>query len=151
MLKSLFVVLCEDSSVDVLDGQLSTFKIIDKVEIPIQDIDGDTEAFKSQLKEGVLIPLKLHCVTGWWLDKGTKLSGEVQILKTITNQSKEEIGQITSSMSIDDISDNRFNLREVINGLPLKGLGNYVFKIELKQNSKVLGAAEYPFKVKLES
>jgi hypothetical protein len=48
-----------------------------------------------------------------------------------------------------DLPENqvRFNIRENIQGLPVKGFGDYIFQLIIKENDRVAGRVKYPFRV----
>ena len=144
MLKHLYSFLCTGTSLDSQDGTLSAFNIIDNFNIP--NIPNQEMPIEEQLKSGVLVPMAVHCVTGW----SGQVSGDIEFIKTIYNNDNEKIAEISTPLSVNS-EQNRFNIREVLNGIPLKGVGNYRFIMQIKQDNKTIAKSEYPFIVKLQN
>jgi hypothetical protein len=138
MLKNLFTFLCDSSSVDGADGKLSAYKLFDEFNVPATQ-EGGT-------KEVVVLLIKFDLISGWIIDDPSSRPIKLTVIKKIFNAENEKIAESISPM---DLPENqvRFNIRENIQGLPVKGFGDYIFELIIKENDRVAGRVKYPFRV----
>ncbi len=138
MYKGLFTFLCESSSVDGNDGKLSAYKLFEEVNI--------SGANQDVVSNGALINFKFDLLSGWLIEDPSSRAITVSVTKHIINPDGEEIAKGITSAELPP-NQTRFNIRENITELPVKGFGDYLMKVILTVDGQIVGEASYPFRV----
>lgn len=138
MLKNLFTFLCESSSVDGTDGKLSAYKLFEEFNIP----EGQDE----QVNKGAILEFKFDLVSGWVMDDPSSRTINLTTTKRIINHAGEKLAESANNLELPP-NQTRFNIRENITGLPIKGFGDYIFELTISEKGKTIGKVEYPFRV----
>lgn len=143
--KNQYVILCRETSLDASDNMLSLVKIVDRFRIaPQYDEDVSNSG-----KEAVVVPISFSIVTSWYYDDAKTSNDDtldVQVTKIILNGAGDEVVRFSSPLTLAP-RQARFNTREQVNGLPLKGYGSYRLKVQLRKGEVLLGENTIPFDV----
>ncbi len=113
-MQHLWSILCNGSSVDNESNRLSLFNIVEEIGI---------ESISDELN---IIPIELHIVSIWRLLSDEKpYRGEEKVILT----SPEGETLLEASVVIDLTNFKRFRSRLFLFGFPLRGSGEYQFRI----------------------
>jgi hypothetical protein len=138
MFKHLFTFLCDSSSVDDTDGKLSAYKLFESFTV--------AESESDKVNEGTILQFSFDLISGWLTDDEKKKPTKINVQKSIYNEKNELIAKISAPLEL-PAKQNRFNIRENIMGVPVKGFGSYTLELELTEGNKVVGKVAYPFGV----
>ncbi len=143
MIKHIWSVLCQKSSVDQQSNNVSLFDVFEALEVDISPasnvkVPDDNPEFN--------IPVQYQVVTLWTRTDTKNAEGQIQI--TLVNPYGKEKILVNSELKFP--SDKR-RMRSInqIQGLPVNKSGDYHFIVELKQEEKFQKVADLPLEVKL--
>ena len=140
MVKHIWSVLCQSSTIDQDDNSLSLSNVLDTINIKLKD--------KRRKLVKFAIPLNFEVVS--LLSKSDLKSEEkVQIKVAILNAAMDKLGDFRASVVI-PADKKRMRSRIKMSGLPIKGEGDYVVLVGMKteKDKEFRNIAELPFEVK---
>lgn len=142
MIKHIWSVLCQKSSVDQQSNNVSLFDVFEALEVGIKPATN----IKTSDNPEFNIPIQYQIVSLWTINDAKNNEGEVRI--TLINPDGKE--KILVSSDLRFLADKR-RLRSInqIQGLPVNKSGDYHFIVELKQEEKFQKVADLPLEVKL--
>jgi len=138
MFKNLFTFLCESSSVDGSDGKLSAYKFFEDFNVPRE--------FEDQVHKGAMLQFQFDLISGWLISDPSSRPIKLNTVKRVLNPDGEKIGEIVAPLEL-AANQIRFNIRDNISALPIKGYGDYVMELTLSEEGKTVGRVRYPFRV----
>lgn len=142
MIKHIWSVLCQKSSVDQTSNNVSLFDVFEALEVGINP----TSNMKVSDNPEFNIPIQYQIVSLWTITDDKNNEGEVRII-LIGPDGKEKI-LIDSELKF-PTGKRRMRSINQIQGLPLNKSGDYHFIVELKQEEKFQKVADLPLEVKL--
>lgn len=140
MVKHIWSVLCENSTIDQDNGSLSLSNVLDTINIKLKD--------EGQKLVKFAIPLNFEVVS--LLSKSDlKNEEKVQIKVTILNTEMDKLGDFSASVVI-PADKKRMRSRIKMSGLPIKGEGDCIVLVDMKtgKDKEFKNVAELPFEVK---
>ena len=139
MVKHVWSVLCQNSTIDQDDNSLSIHNVLDTINIK-------PEAEKQTTK--FVIPLNFEVVS---LLSNTEVKGEtkIEIKIVILNPEMDKLGDFVAPIVI-PAGKKRMRSRVKMSGLPIKGGGDYIVLVSLKtkEDKNFQDVASLPFEVK---
>ncbi|MDO8498570.1 MAG: hypothetical protein Q7S44_02185 [bacterium] len=142
MIKHIWSVLCQKSSVDQQSNNVSLFDVFEALEV---GINPDTNIKASDNSE-FIIPIQYQVVSLWTITDTGNNEGEVRI--TLINPDGKEKILVNSDLKF-PADKRRMRSINQIQGLPVNKNGDYHFIVELKQEEKFQKVADLPLEVKL--
>ena len=142
MIKHIWSVLCQKSSVDQQSNNVSLFDIFEALEVNINPVPNVERPENLEFN----LSVQYQVVTLWSKIDAKNAEGQVRI--TLINPDNKEKILVESELKFP--SDKR-RMRSInqIQGLPVNKSGDYYFIVELKQKEKFEKVAELPLEVKL--
>lgn len=140
MVKHIWSVLCQSSTIDQDDSSLSISNVLDTINIRLKDEEQKSVKFA--------IPLNFEVVS--LLSKSDlKNKEKVQIKVAILNTEMDKLGDFSASVVI-PADKKRMRSRIKMSGMPIKGQGDYIFLVSMKtkKDKEFRNIAELPFEVK---
>lgn len=139
MIKHIWSILCEDSSVDQETNKLSIRNVLESIEIKVQGI----------LPEKSAIPIPFEIVSFFTRANSAK-EEEIQLEIKLVNSEMDSLGKDLTATIKFPAKSNRLRSRLKIQGLPIKGEGKYAFIISfMTSNEKEFKTvAELPLEIK---
>ncbi len=142
MIKHIWSVLCQKSSVDQQSNNVSLFDVFEALEA---GINSDAN-IKAPDNPEFNIPIQYQIVSLWTITDAKKNEGEIRITLIYPN-GKEKI-LVQNDLKFPP-GKRRIRSINQIQGLPVNKNGDYHFIIELKQEEKFQKVADLPLEVKL--
>ncbi|MFA5933428.1 MAG: hypothetical protein WCV81_04095 [Microgenomates group bacterium] len=144
MIKHIWSVLCQKSSVDQLSNNISLFDVFEALEVDIKSASN----VKPTTDSSYNVPVQYQVVT--LLSKDTADSKDTQYSIRITLVNPEEKEKILVDQNLTFLA-NKKRMRSInqIQGLPVNKSGDYHFIVELKHEEKFQKVADLPLEVKL--
>ncbi|HEU4966475.1 MAG TPA: hypothetical protein VFT53_03260 [Candidatus Saccharimonadales bacterium] len=138
MFKNLFTFFCESSSVDGSDGKLSAYKFFEDFSVPVE--------FEDKVHKGAMLQFRFDLVSSWLISDPSSRPIKLSTVKKVINPDGEKIGEIVAPLEL-AANQIRFNIRDNISALPIKGYGDYTMELTLSEEGKTVGRVRYPFRV----
>lgn len=140
MVKHIWSVLCQNSTIDQDNNSLSINSVLDTINIRLKD--------EKQKAVKFVIPLNFEVVS--LLSKsGSQNEEKIQMKIIILNSDMDQLGDFIAPVMIPS-NKRRMRSRIKMSGLPIKGEGNYVVLVNMKteKDKEFKNVAELPFEVK---
>ncbi|MFH1946946.1 MAG: hypothetical protein ABIJ23_02190 [Candidatus Magasanikbacteria bacterium] len=133
-IKSIWAVLCQESSIDNNTNNISLFKILEEIKfgLKIEELDKLKNNPKFDPTKPIVLPFSSQLVILWKnLSSITNLEFPVKI--TLKDPNGTEIQEIPNNFAF---QEGKERMRTVIsiNGIPLTKSGEYTYSIMTKQN-----------------
>lgn len=142
MIKHIWSVLCQKSSIDQQSNNVSLFDVFEALEVGINPVVNIKTADNPEFN----IPVQYQVVTLWTITDAKNNEGEVHIT-LIYPDGKEKI-LVNSDLKF-PAGKRRMRSINQIQGLPVNKSGDYHFIVELEQEGKFQKVADLPLEVKL--
>lgn len=142
MIKHIWSVLCQKSSVDQQSNNVSLFDVFEALEVGINP----TTNIKPSDNPEFNIPIQYQVVSLWSITDAKNNEGEIQV--TLINPDGKEKILVNSDLKF-PAGKRRMRSINQIQGLPVNKSGDYHFIVELKQEEKFQKVADLPLEVKL--
>lgn len=142
MIKHIWSVLCQRSSVDQQSNNVSLFDVFEALEVGINPVSNIKTVDNPEFN----IPVQYQVVTLWTITDAKNNEGEVRI--TLINPDGKEKILVNSDLKFPP-GKRRMRSINQIQGLPVNKSGDCHFIIELKQEGKFQKVADLPLEVKL--
>lgn len=142
MIKHIWSVLCQKSSVDQLSNNISLFDVFEALEVDINPVPN----IKSPTDSEYNIPVQYQVVSLWTKTDTKDTKGQVQI--TLVNPDGKEKILVNSELNFPPDKKRMRSINQ-IQGLPVSKSGDYHFIVSLKQEEKFQKVADLPLEVKL--
>ena len=139
MIKHIWSILCEDSSVDQETNKLSIRNVLESIQIKVQGI----------LPEKSAIPIPFEIVS-FFTRADSNTEEEIQLKTKLVNAEMDQLGKDFAANIKFPAKSNRLRARSRIQGLPIKGEGKYAFIISFKisKEKEFKTVAELPLEIK---
>lgn len=144
MIKHIWSVLCQKSSVDQQSNNVSLFDVFEALEVDINPAPN----IKSPSNSEYNIPVQYQVVTLLSKIKTDPKDTQYNIRITLVNPDEKE--KILVDQNLTFVA-NKKRMRSInqIQGLPVNKSGDYHFIVELKEDGKFEKVADLPLEVKL--
>ena len=142
MIKHIWSVLCEKSSVDQLSNNISLFDVFEALVVDINPVPN----VKSPAGSEYNIPVQYQIVTLWTKTDSEDVKSQVRI--TLVNPDGKEKILVNSELNFPP-GKRRMRSINQIQGLPVGKSGDYRFIVSLNQGEKIQKVADIPLEVKL--
>lgn len=142
MIKHIWSVLCQKSSVDQQSNNVSLFDIFEALEVGVNPTVGTKASDDPKFN----IPIQYQIVTLWTVAGTKNDSGEIRI--TLINPDGKEKILVNTDLRFPP-EKKRMRTINQIQGLPADKSGDYHFIVELKQEEKFQKVADLPLEVKI--
>lgn len=142
MIKHIWSVLCQKSSVDQQSNNVSLFDVFEALEVGINPAANIKTSNNPELN----IPIQYQIVSLWTIADAKNNGGEVRI--TLISPDGEEKILVNSELKF-PTGKRRMRSINQIQGLPVNKSGDYHFVVELKQEKEFQKVADLPLEVKL--
>jgi hypothetical protein len=123
MIEHVWTVLCRDSVIDRDSNNLSLFNVLEQITVH-SEMEGD---------EAAVAPIEMEAVSLWSRSDDDVPAKGVQRL-TLLSPSGETLA--SGEQEIDLSKHRRFRNRVRFGGLPVKGAGRYIFRVEQKNEGE---------------
>ena len=145
-IKHIWSILCKESSINQDDNLISMSGSLEEINVTFTKNKED-----SKFPEKLNIPMNYEIVSFWLKGKKEELV-RAQIEYSLISPDGKELCNKTQDMEI-PINIRRFRSRMKISGLPVTIIGDYTFKVKLKErNEKSFKLyADLPLEVKIQS
>lgn len=139
MIKHIWSILCEDSSVDQETNKLSIRNVLEAIEIRVQ----------GTLPEKMAIPIPFEIVS-FFTRANSNTEEEIQLKVRLVNSEMDQLGPDLPVIIKFPVKSNRLRSRFKIQGLPIKGEGKYAFIISFKtsKEKEFKTVVELPLEIK---
>lgn len=139
MIKHIWSLLCEDSSVDQETNKLSLRNVLESIEIKVQ----------GNLPEKMVIPISFEIVS-FFTRADASTDEELHFKARLVNAEMDQLGKDFPVDIKFPAKSNRLRSRLKIQGLPIKGEGKYAFIISIKtsKEKEYKTVAELPLEIK---
>ncbi len=133
-IKSIWSILCQESSVDANTNNISLFKVLEEIkfELKIEELDKLKNDPNFDPKKPFFLPFTSQLII-LWKNLSTKKDFEFPVKILLKDPDGKKIQDMTNSFIF---QDGKERLRTVIslNGVPLTKPGEYIYSIMVKQN-----------------
>lgn len=142
MIKHIWSVLCQKSSVDQQSNNVSLFDVFEALEVGINPTTNIEPPDNPEFN----IPIQYQVVTLWTITDAKNNEGEIRV--TLINPDGKEKILVKSDLKFPS-GKRRMRSINQIQGLPVNKSGDYHFIVELKQEEKFQKVSDIPLEVKL--
>lgn len=133
--KSIWSILCQESSIDINSNNISLFKILEEIKfgIRMEELDKLKNNPKFDPTKPMILPFTSQLVI-LWKNLSNKPTLEFPVKITLKDPNEKIIQEIISDNFL--FREGKERLRTVIsvNGIPLTKSGDYTYSIMTKQN-----------------
>lgn len=144
MIKHIWSVLCQKSSVDQQTNNVSLFDVFEALELDVTP----AQNIKAPSNPKFNIPVQYQIVTLLSKEKADSNETHYNIRITLVNPEGEKQTIVDQKLPF-SASKRRMRSINQIQGLPVNKSGDYHFIVELKQGEKFQQVADLPLEVKL--
>lgn len=140
MVKHIWSILCQNSTIDQDNNSLSISNVLDTINIKLKEGKQKSAKF--------VIPFNFEVVS--LLSKSDLIKEEkIQIKVVILNPEMDQLGDFATDVTIPS-DKKRMRSRIKMSGMPIKGQGDYIFLVSMKtgKDKEFKNIAELPFEVK---
>jgi hypothetical protein len=127
MIKHIWSVLCRQSVIDQETNNISLLNILERLSVTVKQI-GLTDEDKAT------IPIDYEIVS-FWVKKATNRKVKAEVKTTLISPKREKLSEQIQKLEI-PAKIKRMRSRMKIQGFPVKGAGQYIFRIAIKDTNK---------------
>lgn len=151
MIKHIWTVLCKESTINQGDNVMSLFGVLEELTVTLTPINRERKvAKKNPLNAKINIPLNFELVSFWTRDNYNEpIKSSLEI--AFYNPKGEELKKIYQDLAM-PAGIKRFRSRMKISGITIQGVGEYCFKVGIKETDKKTykTVSELPLEIKLQ-